>query len=69
MPSKQVLAVKKHWETMASAMAERPTLEETRDRIETQEMLHTFQMAAGNAPEADEAIRRAAEWMRPRLGL
>jgi acetyl esterase/lipase len=32
-------------------------------------MLHTFQMAAGRAPEADEAIRRMAEWVRPRLGL
>ena len=32
-------------------------------------MLHTFQMAAGRAPEADEAIRRMAAWVRPRLGL
>jgi acetyl esterase/lipase len=32
-------------------------------------MLHTFQMAAGRAPEADDAIRRMAEWVRPRLGL
>jgi epsilon-lactone hydrolase len=32
-------------------------------------MLHTFQMAAGRAPEADEAIRELAEWVRPRLGL
>jgi acetyl esterase/lipase len=30
---------------------------------------HTFQMAAGRAPEADEAIRRLAAWVRPRLGL
>jgi epsilon-lactone hydrolase len=30
---------------------------------------HTFQMAAGRAPEADDAIRRLAEWVRPRLGL
>jgi acetyl esterase/lipase len=30
---------------------------------------HTFQMAAGRAPEADEAIRKLAEWVRPRLGL
>jgi acetyl esterase/lipase len=30
---------------------------------------HTFQMAAGRAPEADEAIRRLAEWVRPHLGL
>ena len=32
-------------------------------------MLHTFQMAAGNAPEADRAIRDLAGWVRPRLGL
>jgi epsilon-lactone hydrolase len=32
-------------------------------------MLHTFQMAAGRAPEADDAISRMAEWVRPRLGL
>jgi len=33
------------------------------------EQQHTFQMAAGRAPEADDAIRRQAEWVRPRLGL
>jgi acetyl esterase/lipase len=33
------------------------------------EMLHTFQMAAGRAPEADEAISRLADWARPRLGV
>jgi len=32
-------------------------------------MLHTFQMMAGRAPEADDAIRRLADWVRPRLGL
>jgi epsilon-lactone hydrolase len=32
-------------------------------------MLHTFQMAAGRAPEADEAIGKLADWARPRLGL
>jgi acetyl esterase/lipase len=32
-------------------------------------MQHTFQMAAGRAPEADDAIRRMAAWARPRLGL
>lgn len=30
---------------------------------------HTFQMAAGRVPESDDAIRRFAEWVRPRLGL
>jgi monoterpene epsilon-lactone hydrolase len=33
------------------------------------DMLHTFQMAAGRAPEADDAIRGMADWVRPRLGL
>jgi monoterpene epsilon-lactone hydrolase len=33
------------------------------------DMLHTFQMAAGRAPEADDAILRMADWVRPRLGL
>jgi hypothetical protein len=33
------------------------------------EMLHTFQMMAGYAPEADDAIARLAEWVRPKLGL
>jgi monoterpene epsilon-lactone hydrolase len=32
-------------------------------------MQHTFQMCVGRAPEADDAIRRFAEWARPRLGL
>ena len=32
-------------------------------------MLHTFQMAAGRAPEADDAIRALADWVRPRIGL
>ena len=29
---------------------------------------HTFQMAAGLAPEADDAINRFAAWARPKLG-
>ncbi|TDB91896.1 alpha/beta hydrolase [Actinomadura sp. KC216] len=32
-------------------------------------MQHTFQMAAGRAPEADDAVRRMAAWAAPRLGL
>jgi acetyl esterase/lipase len=32
-------------------------------------LLHTFQMAAGRAPEADDAIQRLASWVRPHLGL
>ena len=32
-------------------------------------MLHTFQMMAGRAPEADDAIERFAQWVRPKLGL
>ncbi len=30
---------------------------------------HTFQMAAGRAVLADEAIRQMADWVRPKLGL
>ncbi|HEY2669370.1 MAG TPA: alpha/beta hydrolase [Rugosimonospora sp.] len=30
---------------------------------------HSFQMAAGLAPEADDAINRLAAWARPKLGL
>jgi epsilon-lactone hydrolase len=30
---------------------------------------HTFQMAAGRSPIADDAIRRLADWVRPHLGL
>ncbi|SEF47085.1 Acetyl esterase/lipase [Actinacidiphila yanglinensis] len=33
------------------------------------EMQHTFQMMAGRAPEADDAIGRLAAWLRPLLGL
>jgi epsilon-lactone hydrolase len=33
------------------------------------EMQHTFQMMAGRAPEADDAIARLAGWVRPLLGL
>lgn len=32
-------------------------------------MLHSFQMMAGRAPEADAAIARLARWARPKLGL
>jgi monoterpene epsilon-lactone hydrolase len=33
------------------------------------EMLHSFQMMAGRAPEADDAVARLADWVRPKLGL
>ncbi|MDB5212181.1 MAG: esterase [Myxococcaceae bacterium] len=33
------------------------------------DMLHSFQMAAGGAPEADDAVARLAAWARPILGL
>jgi hypothetical protein len=32
-------------------------------------MLHSFQMAVGRAPEADDAVARLAVWARPILGL
>jgi epsilon-lactone hydrolase len=33
------------------------------------EMQHVFQFMAGRAPEADAAIKKLAEWVRPKLGL
>jgi epsilon-lactone hydrolase len=33
------------------------------------DMLHSFQMMAGRAPEADEAIRKLGDWLRPKLGV
>jgi acetyl esterase/lipase len=33
------------------------------------EMQHVFQLWAGNMPEADDAIARIGDWLRPRLGL
>jgi len=31
------------------------------------EQQHTFQMCAGRAPEAEQAISKIAEWVRPKL--
>ena len=33
------------------------------------EMQHAFHLSAGHAPKADDAIRKLAEWVRPKLGL
>jgi epsilon-lactone hydrolase len=33
------------------------------------EMQHVFQFLAGTAPQGDAAIRRLADWVRPKLGL
>ena len=33
------------------------------------EMQHVFQFMAGKAPEADDAVRRMATWVKPKLGL
>jgi acetyl esterase/lipase len=33
------------------------------------EMQHVFQVLAGAAPEADAAITKLVQWVRPRLGL
>jgi monoterpene epsilon-lactone hydrolase len=33
------------------------------------EMQHVFQFLAGTAPEADQAIKQLAAWVRPKLGL
>ena len=32
-------------------------------------MQHSFQMAAGRAPEADDSISRFTKWVKPKLGL
>jgi monoterpene epsilon-lactone hydrolase len=32
-------------------------------------MQHVFHFLAGVAPEADDAIKRLAQWVRPKLGL
>jgi acetyl esterase/lipase len=32
-------------------------------------MQHSFQMAAGNAPESDESLQKFASWVKPLLGL
>jgi monoterpene epsilon-lactone hydrolase len=32
-------------------------------------MQHVFQMAAGNTPEADDAVARIGAWLKPKLGL
>jgi epsilon-lactone hydrolase len=32
-------------------------------------MQHVFHFLAGNAPEADQAVASAADWIRLRLGL
>lgn len=47
--------------------AEKAGVEVRLDVFEGQ--LHTFQMAAGRTPEADDAIRGFAAWTRPRLSL
>ncbi len=33
------------------------------------DMQHVFHFLAGRAPEADDAVKRIAEWVRPRIGL
>lgn len=33
------------------------------------EMQHVFQLMVGNAPEADDAVDKIAQWLRPKLGL
>lgn len=50
--------------------AERARLAGVETRLDVfDDMLHSFQMMAGRAPEADDAIGRFATWVRPRLGL
>jgi epsilon-lactone hydrolase len=49
--------------------ARRAGVEVRLDIFGGQGLQHTFQFSPGRAPEADEAIRRLAEWVRPKLGL
>jgi monoterpene epsilon-lactone hydrolase len=52
------------------ALADRAKAAGVEVRLEVfPEMLHSFQMMAGRAPEADEAIEHFAQWIRPKLGL
>jgi acetyl esterase/lipase len=50
-----------------AALAERAGVDVHLDVFPDQQ--HTFQMMAGRAPEADDAIARLAAWVRPLLGL
>lgn len=51
-------------------MAEKATKAGVDVRIDVfPEMQHSFQMAAGHAPESDEALARYVAWVKPKLGL
>jgi epsilon-lactone hydrolase len=50
-----------------AALAEKNGVEVKVEIFEDQQ--HTWHMGAGRAPVADEAIRKLAQWVRPRLGL
>jgi epsilon-lactone hydrolase len=51
-------------------MAERAKTAGVETRIDVApDMLHSYQMMAGRAPEADDAIRRLGDWVRPKLEL
>jgi acetyl esterase/lipase len=50
-----------------AALAEKAGVDVRLDVFEGQ--LHSFQMAAGRTAVADDAIRRFAAWVRPKLGL
>lgn len=54
----------------SSRLAERAQKAEVEVKLDIfPEMQHVFHFAAGYAPEADDAIRRLAGWVRPKLGL
>nr|WP_260479203.1 alpha/beta hydrolase [Kibdelosporangium aridum] len=50
-----------------AALAEKEGVQVKLEIFEGQQ--HTWQMGAGRSPVADEAIRKLAEWVRPKLGL
>lgn len=51
-------------------IAEKARLEGAQVKIDIfPEMQHCFQLMAGKAPEADDAVRRFANWVRPIIGI
>lgn len=50
-----------------AGLAEKAGVDVALDVVDEQQ--HVFPFNAGRAPEADDALRRAAAWLRPRLGL
>jgi hypothetical protein len=68
IPTTGISLVREHTEKIRPPRALWVTFE--LGRLDTfPEMQHSFQMCAGRAPEANDAISRLADWVRPKLGL